>query len=125
MFLISGFPAPTQAALVSSSSLIWVEPWTVDTVLPHMVSRLSTFSGLPFLISSRVPKLKKSTKSSAFSRSGVSFMTVKAMSMFLASSAGMIALKDIGLKTMGLPICLPSASARSTIIPCSVVPSLA
>ena len=110
---------------MSSASLIWVEPCTVDTVLPQAVSRLSTCSGLPFFTSSLVPKLKKSTKSSTCSRSGVSFITVKATSMLFASSAGMRALKAIGLKTIVRPICLLIAAARSTIMPCRVVPSAA
>lgn len=58
-----------------------------------------------------------------FSRLGVSFISVNVMSMRLASIAGSSPLNGIGINTIGLPICFPSAAARSTITPCSVVPS--
>lgn len=114
-----------QFALLASTSAICVEPWTVDTVLPHIVSRLSTLSGLPLRISSIVPRLKKSTKSTTFSRSGVSFISVNVMSMRLASMAGRRPLNGIALKAIVRPIFALIAAARSTITPCSVVPSSA
>ena len=70
-----------------------------------------------------VLRLKKSTKSMSFSRSGVSFISENTMSMRFASIAGSRPGNGIDSNAILRPISLLIAAARSTIAPCSVVPS--